>query len=70
MIKLIPFDKIFENSAGIVLLLAKQSNCCSYFSGFCHSGNLKIECLYIEVKPFHFITFLVSRCNLAYGLFF
>ena len=30
MTKLIPFDKIFKNSAGVVSLLVKQSNCCSY----------------------------------------
>ena len=28
MIKLIPFEKIFENFAGVVLLLAKQVECC------------------------------------------
>ena len=26
---------------------------------------LKVECLYIEVKHFCFITFLVSRCKLV-----
>ena len=30
MIKLIPSEKIFERSAGVVLLLVKQSNCWSY----------------------------------------
>ena len=30
IIKLIPFDKIFENSAGAIRLLAKRSNGCSY----------------------------------------
>ena len=30
MIKLIPSNKIFENSAGVVSLLAKQSNYCPY----------------------------------------
>ena len=31
---------------------------------------LKIECLYVEVKQFHFIAVLVSQCKLAYELFF
>ena len=30
MMKLVPFDKIFENSAGVVSFLAKQLNFCSY----------------------------------------
>ena len=49
MIKLIPFDKIFENFAGAASLLAQQPNCCSYqpntpfhvFWRFCRLGNTK-----------------------------
>ena len=49
MVKLIPFDKIFENSTGVAFLLAKQSNYCSYYPNtplhifwrFCHLANTK-----------------------------
>ena len=69
MITFIPFDKIFEISAGVALLLAGQSNCCS--KKLNSKKTITIECLYIEVKRFHFITFLVSRCKLVYyELFF
>lgn len=69
MVTLIPFDKIFEISAGVASLLAGQSNCCS--KKLNSKKTIKIECLYTEVKRFHFITFLVSQCKLVYyELFF
>ena len=49
MVKLTPFNKIFENSTGVAFLLAKQSNYCSYYPNtplhifwrFCHLANTK-----------------------------
>ena len=60
MIRLIPFDKVVENSAGVASLLAKQliAALTSRTRYFIFSGDL--------VKHFYFITLLVSRCELVY----
>ena len=66
----------FENSSGVVLLLAKQlkaalTNGTRYYM-FSEDGvnkvTLKIEFLYIEIKHFHFMIFLVNRCKYFHRL--
>ena len=76
MIKLIPFDKVFEKLCWGCFVLSKGVGCRSYKpnSHFMFSGDYfnwvtpKIECLYVKVKHFHFVIFLVSRCKLVYLL--
>lgn len=69
MIKLIPFDKIIENSAAVVSLLTKQSiavltNWTPYFmfSGeFVNYVTLKIECLYAELSTYLLLSFQLAK---------